>query len=143
MTTLCFLIDKAKYILNNFLQGTDEYTEFREKIYQTLLQKVLDSDKRSLRNLILNQTIELATTSENIEELLSWIESEHKSLKLNKAGESHDLTQKQQDEIILCLHKSQASVSQNKLENLRLGIKNDLEMLKCESCLQQNKDSFW
>lgn len=53
MATLCFLIEKARYILKYFL-SLDSKLMYSAKIYEVLIKKAKITESATLRNLLLN-----------------------------------------------------------------------------------------
>jgi len=68
MATLCFLIEKALYVLKYFL-SLDSRLIYSAKVYEVLMKKAKITESESLRNLLLNQTFEFASGDEQLQEL--------------------------------------------------------------------------
>lgn len=82
-STLNFLLNQFSHILTYWIEDKDQ-DELSSRAFTTLIEKVKSIENESLRNLIVNHTLDFASTPEQVQLLREFLTQ--KSIPLNQDG---------------------------------------------------------
>jgi len=127
----------------------EDQKELSSRAYDILVQKIKSIEAESLRNLIVNHTLDFASTPEQLSQLKEFLAS--KSIPLQAEGTSHELTKLQRYNIIrkIFSDKDVPLEEKNKVLGEEMAVDysdvDENNKIKCLACIphQQNKDSLW
>ena len=139
-STLIKIIGKVEYI-TNFLIMPDAQKEMSEQIFSVLMKKINGIESTSLRNLLLTQTIDFATTPIQKTMLVGVLEAG----KLPVLADSfHTLTKTQRYMIIRQIWRSSDFTLDQKQAYLKAEMQIDYsdvdenQRIRCEACLSSD-----